>query len=206
MTLLPNNQSQENKKPSPAVTLAKLYDETTDKGYATVSDFSKLLKSHGFNEIKNLIVWLADQPDHIRLKPSSWFAYKFKWLKLEASSNLIGYPLGPDIWKYKKRIELEGGDPIPNEFIQHCLDYYTAFLEYLRINEDGKVLYERFDPPSEFVVKWFGVYASTYSRQYRKFTVTHENFRKYAYKIADSCSSRKTLDRLLKAYKDESAQ
>jgi len=201
MTLLPNNAPKE-KRPSPASVLAKLYEEATEKGYATVVDFSKLLKSHGFEEIRTVITWLADQPDHVRLKPSSWFTYKFKWMKIEASSNLADYPIGPDVSRCRKRIEIEGGDPIPDTFIQHCLDHYQAFLEYLRTSEDGKILYERFDPAFEFAVKWFGAYVATYSRQYRKFTVAHEMFKRYAYRIADSCSSRKTLDKLLKAYKD----
>ena len=208
MTLLSSNDSRKPSKPSPASVLAKLYGAATAPELAAVGDFTKLLKHHGFEEIKGVINWLADEPDHVRLKSSSWFAYKFRWLKLEASSNLTDYPVGPDAAKIKKRIHGAGGDPIPSEFVQHCLDNYAAFLEYLRTNggDSGKLLYEHFDPPTEFAFKWFAVFCPTYSNAYRKFTVAHEAFRKYTYKIADACSSRNAMDKLLKAYKDDSSQ
>lgn len=208
MTLISSNNSRQPSKPSPAVVLARLYGAATQPDLAVVADFTKLLKSHGFEEIKSVIAWLADEPDHARLKSSSWFVYKFRWLKLESSSNLSGYPVGPDAPKLKKRILAAGGDQIPVEFIQHAFDQYGVFLEHLRTNEGdiGKLLYEHFDPPTEFVFKWFAVLCPTYSKAYRKFTTTHEVFRKYSYRIADSCSSRNAMDRLLKSFNDGSAQ
>lgn len=204
MSLLPNNKGPQEKRPSPAVTLAKFYEKAlvNGSGLSNASDFTKLLKTNGFEDIRKVIAWLSQQPEHMRTKPSSWFVYKFKWLKVESANDLADYPVGPDVGRLGRKIIDEGGSYIPNEFIQHALDYYGAFLEWLRQREDGKLLYERMDPPNEFVVKWFGLYCASYSRAYRKFTVRHEMFRRYAYRIADSCSSRRVMDRLLREYED----
>jgi hypothetical protein len=204
MSLLPTSKG-EDKGDSPAVALTKLYARNLSVSqipipcYAT--DFKKLLKKHSFDEIKRVILWLQQQPEHTKLKPSSWFVYRFDWLRFSSKNDLSDYPVG-DVSAISRKIGFEGGNFIPSTYIQHALDSYGVFLEWMRTQPDGKPIYDFLPPPNDFVVRWFGVYVPNYSNQYRKFTTGHEAFRQYLYKVALKSSSRPVADRLLKAYEE----
>lgn len=186
MSLIPD-EAKQGSQPSPARKLHKKFLRTsTLPRCSRQTHFTDLLKRVPYDEIDSVLTWLAKQPPNVRQLTSSLFAKQFDELLGKKRADLADYPVSPMARQLADVID-QKAERVEPEFVQHAIDNYEKFLEFLREQpeEIAKVVYDQLPPPKDFVALWFGKIVPAYSPKFRKFDVMHPKFQQLILKLSE---------------------
>lgn len=192
MSLIPDNPKQDSHA-SPACKLHKKFQRTSalpkSSNTSKQADFTALLKRVPYDEIDSLLTWLAKQPASAREFGSGLFVVKYDELLAKKRAELSEYPTTP-LAEELATVIGQQADYIEPEYVQHALDNYAKFLQFLKEQPDdiAKLVYDQLPPPRDFVLLWFGKIVSTFSKKFRKFDVFNPRFQQFILKLGEGQS------------------
>lgn len=202
MSLIP--KPEQPKTDSPAVKLRKKHMRVTgDKG-SLLKDFTKLLKTHNYHDIDKVLSWLAKQPESVRTLPSGIFASRFGSLQSQMNQALDSYPVTHAAMRVQEHLE-EAGETASNELIQHCLDHYVRFSQWVTEQAEpvAKTINDYLPPSSQFAYLWFAkLLPSRYSDKFRKFEYNHPKFQQFLHGIAQQSGETRAFVKLMNRFND----
>ena len=189
MSLIPDNPKRDSHA-SPACKLHKKFQRTSAlPNSSKQAHFTALLKRVPYDEIDSVLTWLAKQPLSKREMTSSWFTGQFDYYLSNKRAELSEYPTTP-LAEELATVIGQQADYIEPEYVQHALDNYAKFLQFLKEQPDdiAKLVYDQLPPPRDFVLLWFGKIVSTFSKKFRKFDVFNPRFQQFILKLGEGQS------------------
>jgi hypothetical protein len=197
MPLIP--EPDQPKTESPAVRLRRKHIKVSGGQNSSLKDFNELLKAHSYADIDKMLTWLRKQPESVKNITSALFRHSFKELLSRQKNALDDYPITQAAQEVLGRLE----NTIGLEYIQHCMDTYTAFVSYLKQKTGvAETLVTHLPPASEFAFLWFERICGTFSEKFRKFEVNHPKFQQFLHGIAKSQGETLSFVRLMNEYND----
>lgn len=187
MGLIPKQPKPESHA-TPATKLHKKFQRiSTLEKCSKLADFTKLLSKAAYDEIDSVLTWLANQPPSSRSLSSALFVVKYDELAAQKRADLADYPVGEEAKTIAEEVASAGAQAIPARYVQHCIDEYRKFLEFLKSKQEqypiAATLYDMLPPPSVFAHKWFSKLVPNYSVKFRKFAVMNPKFQQLLLKL-----------------------
>ncbi len=187
MTLIPKQPKPESHA-TPATKLHKKFQRiSTLPKCSKLADFTKLLTKAAYDEIDSVLTWLANQPPASRALSSSLFVVKYDELAAQKRADLADYPVSEEAEQVAEEVVSAGAESVPARYVQHCIDEYRKFLEFLKSRQEQNtvagMLYDMLPPPALFAQNWFAKLVPGYSLKFRKFAVMNPKFQQLLLKL-----------------------
>lgn len=188
MSLIPKQPKPESHA-TPAAKLHKKFQRiSTLEKCSKLADFTKLLKRAAYDEIDSVLTWLSSQPPSSRGLSSGLFVVKYDELAAQKRAELIDYATTEEAEAIAEEVASAGAEAIPARYVQHCIDEYRKFLEFLKSKQEHSVvaamLWDVLPPPAVFAQNWFAKIVPGYSVKFRKFAVMNPKFQQLLLKLA----------------------
>jgi hypothetical protein len=184
MGLLPEKQPPT--QTTPAARLQKKFSKVSLLPRSSkTATFRKLLETVPYDEIDSVLTWLGKQPEEMRRITCWTFSNNYSNYLYKKKNDLNDYPASAEAVKIASVVACNA-DFIEAGYIQHTIDAYTDFIQYLKEQpeEVAKVVYDQLPPPNDFALLWYAKIVPNYSSKFRMFAVLHPKFQQLLLKLS----------------------